>query len=208
MNHNAQFAEFSPNSHKPHRTQRVRKLQSKVSPEKSQHAAWGAFQAGMHVLQHYGGRSPANPETIAKANLRLLHRSLLKDPSYTQSLSNASNNMESGHLPSLHCIFSSNNLRADLITLQSGTSIQLRPRQDSCVIYLSIAGKPLIQSVNDKVPKREHWWDRYRQPNHGRSLRNGDAVLVSNQRKDNELLTAEKKECVLLRVQLQNIHDS
>lgn len=205
MNTNTQFAEFSSNSV----SDRIRHMPKKAALRhirgRSQHDAWGAFQAGMQVLRSYAGRSPANPEAIAKANLQLLHRSLLRDPSYTQSIKTASGNYSSNHLPKSLCIFNNKTLRADLLTLQSGTTIQLKPHQDSCAMYLSITGKPSIESADTVHVPNKHWWDRYRHQNHEQSLKNEDSIIVSSMKTKKRLLTAKKKECVLLRIQLPNI---
>ncbi|MCK5506697.1 MAG: hypothetical protein KAJ10_16145, partial [Thermodesulfovibrionia bacterium] len=42
---------------------------------------WRAFQAGMRVLYRYSSRSRVDSVSIAKANLQLLHQTLLKDQS-------------------------------------------------------------------------------------------------------------------------------
>lgn len=203
MNNNAQLAEYSSNSFKVRGTRAPDAASHQRNLGKSQHAVWGAFQAGMQVLQNYAGRSQANPERIAKANLQLLHQSLLKDPNYSRSLKNASNT-GTNSLPSSHCVFENKGLRADLLTLKSGTTIQLKPHQDRYAMYLAITGKPSIQSPDNIISLSKHWWERYRQESHGKLLKNGDAIIMSSNGKAKKLLTAEKKECVLLRVQFAN----
>lgn len=118
MSNNTQFAEISSNSFPTHSIQPtdIASLQKKVS--KPHHAAWSAFQAGMQILQHYAGRFPANPEAIAKANLQLLHQSLLNDPSYIQSLKKV-RNRNTNSLPNSYCIYETKGLRADLLTLNA-----------------------------------------------------------------------------------------
>lgn len=201
MNNNAQFADFSSKSFNIRDTQTVPPVSRRRNIEKPQHAIWGAFQAGMQALQHYAGRSSANSESIAKANLQLLHRSLLTDPSYTQSLAKA-HNKNANNLPRSSCVFENSGLRADLLTLRSGTSIQLKSHQDRCAMYLSITGKPSIQSPNNVVTLNKHWWTRYRQGKHGKLLKDGEAVVVLPDGKIKRFITAETKECILLRVQL------
>lgn len=56
MNNNAQIAEFSPNSASICAMQTVTKDIHKTDFGETQHVAWGAFQAGMQVLQSYAGR--------------------------------------------------------------------------------------------------------------------------------------------------------
>jgi len=187
MNNTAQYAEYSFNS---------------IKQRKPHHEAWGAFQAGMQFLQKYAGRSPGNSENIAISNLRLLHQSLLKDPNYTQSLKKASERIASNCLPSSQCIFNDKGLRADLLTLKSGTTIQLTSHQNSCAMYLSITGKPSINLHDNTQSENKDWWDRYRWPNHEQSINNGDAVLISPQKQTKKLLTAKKNKYVLLRIQL------
>ena len=204
MNNIAQFAGFSPNSASTRVAQTVNKVTRKTNLGESQHGAWGAFQAGMQVLQNYAGRSPANLETIAKSNLQLLHRSLLNDSNYAQSVKKARNTIFSDSRPSSHCVYNNRTLRADLLTLQPGTTIQLRSQHDSCAMYLSISGKPSIQSADMTQPLIKHWWDRYRQQNQKESLKNQQTLIISSQHKNKTLLTAEKKECILLRIQLPN----
>ena len=202
MYNNTQFAEFSSNLTMAPDPQTTGSASQQANPGRSHHAAWGAFRAGMQFLQKYAGRSPGNSENIAVSNLQLLHRSLLKDPSYAQSLKKASFRIANSSLPSSHCIFNEKDLRADLLTLKSGTTIRLTSHQDSYAMYLSITGKPSIQSPGNTHVLSKHWWNRHRQSNHGESLKNGDAVLVPPQRKTNKLLTAEKNECILLRIQI------
>ena len=204
MNNNAQFADFSFNSIQAHGTQNTAKAINHINLRNPHHAAWGAFQAGMRFLQQYAGRSPDNSETIAKSNLQLLHRSLLKDPSYTQSLKDARKRISGSNLPNSCCIFNDTDLRADLLSLNTGTTIQLKAPQDSCAMYLSITGKPSIQSPDLSLPSDKHWWQRYLREDHGESLKNGEAVIISSRGRIKRLLTAEKKECILLRIQLPN----
>lgn len=202
MHNNSQFAEFSSNSSRTPHAQITPRGSYQANPERPHHAAWEAFQAGMQFLQKYEERSPGNSENIAISNLQLLHRSLLKDPGYAQSLKQASFNIATSGLPSSHCIFNEKDLRADLLTLKPGTTIRLASHQDSCTMYLSISGKPSMQSPDNTHVLSKHWWNRYRRSNHGVSLKNGNAVLISPQGQTNKLLTTEKNECILLRIQI------
>lgn len=204
MYDNTQFVEFSSNSIKASGTQTADRAQNRTHLGRPHHAAWGAFQAGMQFLQKHAGRSPGNSENIAISNLRLLHRSLLKDPSYTRSLKTAHNKISNNSLPSSLCIFDDGGLRADLLTLKSGTTIQLASHQNSGAMYLAITGTPSIHSAESTPLLNKYWWDRYRWPSNVGALKKGDAVLISSQKQSKQLLTAEKKECVLLRIQLQN----
>lgn len=203
MYNNTQFAEFSSNSVKVPGTQTTAKAPHRATPGKAHHAAWGAFQAGMQFLQKYAGRSPGNSENIAISNLKLLHRSLLKDPGYAQSLKRASSTPKNC-LPSSQCIFDDKGLRADLLTLKPGTTIQLASQQNSCAMYLSITGKPSMHSPDNTPLLSKYWWNRYRWLRHGQPLKNGEAMFISSQKQIKKLLSAKKNECVLLRIQLLN----
>jgi hypothetical protein len=204
MNNTVKIAEFSVNPAKLVGRKTNDELLNPTNQQQPQHSAWREFQAGMQILQNFSGRSPANSETIAKANLRLLHRSLLSDPRYVQSLKNARNKKTPNSVPISRCIFHNNGLRADLITLKSGTTIQLNPQQNICAMYLSIIGKPSIQSSDSRPPLNKHWWNRYYHANQGVSLKNGDSLFVSPKKTTKNRLTAEKNECILLRIQLPN----
>ena len=199
---NTQLAEFSPNSIRAPGKQIAIRASHQANLGRSHHAAWGAFQTGMQFLQQYAGRSPGNSENIAISNLQLLHRSLLKDPSYAQSLKKASNKIAKNSFSSSHCLYAGKGLCADLLTLKSGTSIQLKCNQDNYAMYLSISGKPSIKSVDYKALISKYWWNRYRQPSHGKLLKNGDVILISPQTQTKKLLAAEKSGCIILRVQL------
>jgi hypothetical protein len=204
MNNTAKIAEFSANPRKLMGRKTNDGFINPTNKQQPQHSAWRAFQAGMQILQNYAGRSPANSETIAKANLRLLHRSLLSDPRYVQSLKNASNKEASNSFPISRCIFHNDGLRADLITLKSGTTIQINPQQNICAMYLSIIGKPSIHSSDSLPLLNKRWWNRYCHANQGVSLKNGDSMFVSPMKTTKNRLTAEKDECILLRIQLPN----
>ena len=201
MTHNAKLAEFSPNSVVPSDNRKIVRAKYLGNQESAHPAAWGAFQAGMQVLQKYAGRSPANPEAIAKANLQLLHRSLLKDPNYAQALQKVCNGAIRHDLPTSHCIFSNQNLRADFLTLKGGYSIQLKPYLTRCSMYLSIAGKSSIQMANNSALNKKRWWNQRSDPYHPQSLKNGDAVIIPKGWKDEKRLVAEQQECILLRIQ-------
>jgi len=200
--HTAQFAGISSNSGTSKNNRFANPAKSLGISELPRHAAWGAFQAGMRFLQKYSGRSTANSGTIAKSNLQLLHRTLLKDPSYSQTLQKVIEKGASNKFPASHCVFVSQELRADLITIQSGTSIQLNPRQAEISMYLSISGKPLIQSDEQPLRTSKNWWNRSCQTGDTEVLKNGDAVLVSSDWNKDKRIIAEKKGCVLLHIQL------
>lgn len=204
MTHNAKFAEFSSKSIAPRDDREIFYTTYLEVQETARPAAWGAFQAGMHVLQKYAGRSPANPEAIAKANLQLLHRSLLKDPSYAQALQKVYDGAATHDLPTSHCIFANQNLRADFLTLKSGNAIQLKPYLKRCSMYLSIAGKPSIQTTNDAPENKKRWWKQRVDSQQPQSLKNGDAVIILKGWNSEKQLVAKEQECILLRIQFSS----
>lgn len=214
MDTTTQFAEYLPNLIITHITQVRDKAAATGKPMRSYYATWRAFQAGMQVLQNHAQRSTANPRAIAKANLQLLHRSLLRDPAYIQSLKNASNrvcrpsNRDCSHrvysqiLPTSYCIFEDNHLRAELITLQSGSTIQLQSKPGCYSMYLSIRGNPSFSRPESTTSARKHWWNRYRQIKHEEFLKDEAAIFISPQQNNTKRLTATSKECIFLRVQV------
>ena len=204
MTHNAELAEFSSKSIAPRDDREIFNAKYLEAQETARPAAWGAFQAGMYVLQKYAGRSPANPEAIAKANLQLLHRSLLKDPSYAQALKKVCDGTATHDLPTSHCIFANQNLRADFLTLKSGNAIRLKPYLKKCSMYLSIAGKSLIQSTNDAPENKKSWWKPRADSHHLQSLKNGDAVIILRGWNEEKQLVAKEQECILLRIQFSS----
>ncbi len=205
-NHNAKPDGVSSNPDASQNNQIAKQIKNAADSGRQRHAAWGAFQAGMQILQKYAERSAANSETIAKSNLQLLHRALLRDPEYSQTLQKALEKKTSNSLPTSHCVFVSQELRADFLTLQSGTFIQLKPHQERLSMYLAITGKPLLQSADRPAPTTQHWWNRYGQIEGVKALKNGDAIFVSNYWATEKRITAEKKECILLRIQLPFVH--
>lgn len=202
MIYDSRFAEISSNSVSLSDIRTSSQVKYLGNQETSLPAVWGAFQAGMHVLQQYAGRSPANPETIAKANLQLLHRSLLKDPDYVQALQKVFEGAATYGLPTSHCIFTNQSLRADFLTLKSGSSIQLKPHLKRFSMYLSISGRPLLQTVNHSPLNTKSWWNRYTQSEHSQSLKNGEAIVISEAWKGEKRLVAEENECIFLRIRL------
>lgn len=200
MDRTTQFAEYLPNLITPRITQDCDKAAITRKPMRPAHATWRAFQAGMEVLHTHARRSAANPRTIAKANLQLLHRALLRDPAYILSLKNASNSAGGHRVPASYCIFEHKNLRAELLALQSGTTLQLKSQPGSYAMYLSIRGNPSLHCPDSTTTARKHWWVRYRQTPQEEFLKDEAAVFISPPQTSTLSLTATTKECILLRI--------
>ena len=169
------------------------------------HAAWGAFQAGMQILQRYANKSTADPVAIAKANLRLLHQSLLTDPTYQKTLKAANSAMPAKGLPTLHALLATHELQAELITLQKDTVIQLAARQQGIAMLMPITGRASINSEKDQSPrKNDHWWRHLGQPKLKKSLNlnlnNGDVMLISPGQREGHMLSTKGSSCILFSV--------
>lgn len=165
------------------------------------HAAWGAFQAGMQILQRYANKSTADPVAIAKANLQLLHQSLLADSAYQETLKAANSATPAGGFPTSHALLATRELQAELITLQEDIVIQLTARQQGIAMLMPITGRASIDLEKDQPPQRHsHWWRCLGQPKLKRSLKNGDVVLVSPGQSKGHILSAKGNSCVLFSV--------
>lgn len=171
---------------------------TKNSPK---HAAWGAFQAGMQILQRYASKSTADPVAIAKANLRLLHQSLLTDPAYQKTLNAANSTTPAEGLPTLHALLATRELQAELISLQKDAVIQLAARQQGIAMLMPITGCASINSEKDQSPrKNDHWWRRMGPSKLEKSLNNGDVMLVSPGQSEGYILNAKGNSCILFSV--------
>jgi len=206
MKHNANTAGPLLNLHPPETRHTIAPVIKMETVNRASHAVWKEFQAGMYVLRKYACHSSANSTAIAKSNLQLLHRTLLKDPDYSQRLQAASSKGAKSSLPTSHCVFANHELRADILTLQSGTAIQLNAHDERFAMYLSITGKSLIQPEKAPLPITRKWWERPRLPQGVESLKNGDAVVVNHKGNRNKQIIADKSDCILLRIQLPVMH--
>lgn len=166
------------------------------------HAAWGAFQAGMQILQRYANKSTADPVAIAKANLQLLHQSLLADSAYQETLKAANSATPAGGFPTSHALLATRELQAELITLQNKAAIHLAARQqEGIAMLMPITGRASIDFKKDQPSQKNgSWWRRLGQPKLKRSLKNGDVVLVSPGQSKGHILRAKGNSCVLFSV--------
>jgi hypothetical protein len=107
----------------------------------------------MQILQRYANKSTADPVAIAKANLQLLHQSLLADPAYRETLKAANSATPEGGFPTSHALLTTHELQAELITLQKDTVIQLTARQQGIAMLMPITGRASIDLKKDQPPR-------------------------------------------------------
>jgi len=162
-------------------------------------AAWKEFQAGMQILQRYAGRSPANIQHIAKSNLQLLHRSLSFDKLYRSNIENLQQQASKNSIPTQRRIYSGQGLTADLLTLQDGATINLKPLPEHYTMYLLIAGNARLGTKCNNTGLVQHWWNRIGAAGSKDQIRNGTAVICSSY-KSKKKMTACGKDCVVLKV--------
>ncbi len=165
------------------------------------HAAWGAFQAGMQILQRYANKSPADSATIAKANLRLLYQSLLADPIFLKTLKTTNSAIADKSLPTLHTLLATQELQAELITLPKNSKIPLATRQKGIAMLMLIAGHADIDLIKDPpLQKNNHWWDRLKHPKPNKSFKQGSVILISPSQNEEHILSTEENGCILFSI--------
>ncbi len=163
-------------------------------------SAWKAFQSGMHILQRYANRAPIDIQSIAKSNLRLLHRSLSYETEYAVLLENTRRESVKSGLTTLRRLYTNRGLIADLLALQKDTSINLVPSPQCCTMYLLVSGSAQIGLKSAARKLAHHWWARIVSNTDNKHLCNGDVVFCTENQASNRL-TAAGKDCLLLRVQ-------
>jgi hypothetical protein len=167
---------------------------------------WDAFQAGMQILQRYAGHGPSDATAIAKANLRLLHRSLQVDPSYKQILKNAHRESSSNGLTTMHGVFACSNVQANLITIHKGCAIRLVARSHCLSMFMVISGKAVFLPQKEKVASTQAWWRRRHHVSKNTMIKNGDVLLLGENDVEEKILSAVERNCVLLSVSLPLEH--
>ena len=174
-------------------------------------AVWSAFEDGMKILYRYAGRSGADSTLIAKANLRLLHDTLLADTSYRERLTVAENEVPENGLSTIYNLFTSQGLRADLITLQAGCDTALSSSDLYNHMYMLIYGEVTInntmnlqegnnQSAQQLSIHRKSWWKQLRHSSNKNICKQRDVILFGQNDQAEKTLSALKHRCVLLRV--------
>lgn len=176
-----------------------RSTNSMPSPSPS---AWRAFQSGMQILQRYASSSPADIDAIAKSNLQLLHRSLSQNAQYVNEIENIMNDSSRNGLPALRCIYACQGFTADLLTLKTHTSLKLVAWPEHYTMYLLIVGSAQITANDINHRPAGHWWNYITSKGINQHLRNG-TVIIPSINQPSRKITAFRKDCILLRVQMQ-----
>jgi hypothetical protein len=185
----------------------------KADPYFADNSAWRAFQDGMKVLYRYADRSDADTSVIAKANLRLLHHTLLADPSYRERLKTAGQELPVNGLPVISNLLNIQGLCADLITLQAGCDTQTAARKQVSRMYMVISGKVVTncamalpgrnnQPVQHRPIQRKSWWERLRHTSKDNEYSKGDVILFAQEKHGEKMLGALENHCVLLGISL------
>lgn len=162
-------------------------------------SAWKEFQAGMQILHRYAGSSAADVHSIAKSNLQLLHRSLSFDSVYRNSIESTQREGAQSGLPTLRHLYSEQGLIADLLTLQDGASINLTTLPQRYTMYLLISGNAQLGTKSKNDSSAQHWWNRLSTSGDKNHLRDGSAIICSNNNRARQL-TANGNNCLVLRI--------
>ncbi len=180
---------------------------SETSIAPSSLSAWKAFQAGMQMLQRYADRSPVDIPAVAKSNLQLLHQSLSYDSQYSDNIEYIRHEGAKGRQPILRRLYADQELTADLLAFQEGTSINLTTLPQRYTMYLLISGSAQLDAENKISSPVRHWWDRIGSNSNKNYLRSGDVIIRSYKQKSSQL-TARVKNCLLLRVHTPTVEAS
>ena len=168
-------------------------------------SAWSAFRSGMQILQRYANRSPVNVHSIAKSNMQLLHRALSYDTGYSRSIDSIRNEDANSDLPTIRRLYSDQGLTADALVFRGGSSMNLIALPQRYSMYLVISGTAQLTSKNKQPHLQQHsqqyWWKRIGSSGNNNYLRSGSVVICSDVRQ-NSLLTAQGKNCVVLSVHI------
>ncbi len=191
---------------------------SRPAPLYATNTVWTAFQDGMKILDRYARRSGANSTLIAKANLRLLHDTLLDDPSYRERLTLAKNEMSKNGFSTAYNLFNTQGMCADLITLQPSCDTELSSNDRYNFMYMLIYGKVAVNHATDsqernnqpdqhlpvqRLPiQRKPWWKRFRYSSNKNVCKQGDVILFGQNDPVEKILSAFEHHCVLLRISL------
>lgn len=187
---------------------------SKPAPLYATNTVWRTFQDGMKILYQYAGRSGANSNLIAKANLRLLHDTLLDDPSYRARLAEAENKKPESDSSAACSLFNTPSLCADLITLQPGSNATLSNNGFYDRMYMLIEGKAIINHVinvqekNNRPLQHKPWWKRFSYTSNNNVYKQRDVVLSGHNDHTEKLISALECRCLLLRISLQSFDHS
>lgn len=172
---------------------------------------WRAFQDGMKILYQHAGRSRVDFTLIAKANLRLLHDTLLADPSYRERLTIAENEVPLRNSPMIDNLFISEGLCADLITLQPGCDAKLSSSDHHNHMYMLIYGKVVVNqaanllwgnnefSQHPRIQTRS-WWKKLLHSSKTNVCKQRDIILFGQNDPIGKTVCALEHRCILLRI--------
>ncbi len=189
---------------------------NRPAPLYTTNTVWSAFQDGMDILNRYAGRSGANSTLIAKENLRLLHDTLLADPSYRERLTTAENEApENGS--ALYNLFNSQGFCADLITLEPGCYIHISNNDLYSQMYMLIDGEASIinatslheannQPARHLSTQHKSWWNRLRHSSNKNICKQRDVILIGHNGQVEKTLSALEHHCMLLKISLPIPH--
>ena len=181
-------------------------------------SVWRAFQAGMGVLYQYAGRSNADPILIAKANLRLLHQTLLNEPSYRDKVMKAEHEIPNNGNPAIVNLLTMDGLTADLMTLQQDCETHLTSCDQYNRMVMIIVGKVSVYNTT-RSPNSGHspaqgcpathksWWGKTKDDLDKKVFGQEDVILLGqNDHKEKRLNPLNH--CVLLNISLSVIQSS
>jgi hypothetical protein len=172
---------------------------------------WNAFAAGMQMLQKYAYRSTIELDASAAANIRLLHKTLLKDSVYKSLLVQAVAKDNASLLPTFHCLVKSTQLQARLINLGSTSPHTLSTRTGELASFYLIRGKieqrTDISEMKSAALQRSSCKDIQQQINKVASskcyqYKAGDAWVSQQHRDSTMIITAKEGPCLLLDIRL------
>jgi hypothetical protein len=183
------------------------------------HAVWRAFQDGMKSFYQYAGRSTADSTLIAKANLRLLHHTLLDEPSYRERVLAAKHESPENGIPAIINLLTINGLSAELITLQSGCDARFTPCKLHNRMVMIVFGKVVISNnINSSANNNqlaqhrpilhESWWNQLRHASDKNVFKYEDIILLGQNDHEEKTLSALKHHCVLLNISLSAVQST
>lgn len=186
---------------------------SNPDPFYAANAAWRSFQDGMRMLYRYAGKCSADSSSIAKANLRLLHHTLLADPSYRDRLTAAESEIPVNGIPIIKSLVAMQGLDADLISLPPGCKTQISPNEKHNRMYMVVYGKMIVtrainlsdlndQSAQHSPVKHKSWWGRNRNLSNNATYKQDDIILFGLNDRREKTLTASQHHCVILKLSL------
>lgn len=172
----------------------------------SENAVWAAFRSGMEVFFRYANRSEADSYEIARSNLRLLHRTLLNDPIYREILKAVKASLADHGVTST--LFSTPDLSVKLTSIKKNCESKFFSDQCNLNMALVISGNATINHPGSSLVNENSVWKPYSWIYWGSNIDNqyykkeGDIILFNTWDRETDIVFANKKDCILLQVQL------